>query len=370
MKTLRVLTGSNYLVERVVDLGQRNACFTKLLLTPIKHIWPNSISLTLAPPGYDLIHTVNAIPLLGNQPYFISVETFMPRMWPGNRLEESVFEYLGSQLLSKKCKKLLAFSKFAIRTMHNQNRKHHWWPGVSKKIELLYPSVSVKNAYPKKLSGKKIKLLAVGHDFMRKGFPSIAMAHSALKKLNVEIETTIVSSLRWSASDFIGPRCKALYAGEKKRLVSSGVRIISSLPNKDVLRLMQEADFFVFPTLHDAFGFVVTESLSVGTPVIATSTCAIPEIVSDGVNGFLLPIDTDPVTHRWSWFDQLDSPGYTDAYRHQIERSSQNIVDVIQNFLCDTDAYEELSCNALETASTKFHRDAQRKRLETLYDQI
>ncbi|VUX45311.1 hypothetical protein DF3PA_110045 [Candidatus Defluviicoccus seviourii] len=88
------------------------------------------------------------------------------------------------------------------------------------------------------------------------------------------------------------------------------------------------------------------------------------------MNGFLLPIDTDPVTHRWTWFDQLDAPGYTDAYLHQIEKSSQNIVDVIQKFLCDTDAYEELSYNALETARTKFHREVQRKRLETLYDQI
>jgi glycosyltransferase involved in cell wall biosynthesis len=58
---------------------------------------------------------------------------------------------------------------------------------------------------------------------------------------------------------------------------------------KDVADLMAAADLVVLPSVAEACGLVLTEALYLGTPVVATRVGGIPEIVTDGVNGLLVP---------------------------------------------------------------------------------
>lgn len=58
---------------------------------------------------------------------------------------------------------------------------------------------------------------------------------------------------------------------------------------RDLPDLMAGADLFVLPSVAEAFGLVLAESLYLGTPVVATHTGGIPEIVTDGVDGMLVP---------------------------------------------------------------------------------
>ncbi len=58
---------------------------------------------------------------------------------------------------------------------------------------------------------------------------------------------------------------------------------------KDVPDLMAAADLVVLPSVAEAFGLVLTEALYLGTPVVATRVGGIPEIVTDGVDGVLVP---------------------------------------------------------------------------------
>lgn len=62
----------------------------------------------------------------------------------------------------------------------------------------------------------------------------------------------------------------------------------------ELLRLYQEADLFVLPTLADCFGNASIEAMSVGLPVITTAIGGIPDIVEHGVTGFLLPPEDAP----------------------------------------------------------------------------
>lgn len=57
----------------------------------------------------------------------------------------------------------------------------------------------------------------------------------------------------------------------------------------DVPSLMKALDVLVAPSHYEGFGLVVVEAMGVGTPVISTSTSSIPELVSDGVEGRLVP---------------------------------------------------------------------------------
>ena len=57
----------------------------------------------------------------------------------------------------------------------------------------------------------------------------------------------------------------------------------------ELVRLYQSSDVFVLPTLADCFSMVSMEAMSCGLPVVTTNMGGIPEIVTEGTTGFLLP---------------------------------------------------------------------------------
>jgi alpha-maltose-1-phosphate synthase len=67
-------------------------------------------------------------------------------------------------------------------------------------------------------------------------------------------------------------------------------RWIPSLSHNEVLQEMRAHDVVIFPSLFEGFGLVITEAMSQGTPVIATPNTAGPDIIENGVDGWIVPI--------------------------------------------------------------------------------
>lgn len=63
------------------------------------------------------------------------------------------------------------------------------------------------------------------------------------------------------------------------KLRSPSIRTIGYIPHNHKVKLMAEAEAFVFPTRYEGFGLPVLEAMQLGTPVITTNISAIPEIV-------------------------------------------------------------------------------------------
>ncbi len=68
------------------------------------------------------------------------------------------------------------------------------------------------------------------------------------------------------------------------------VTVIDPVYNMEKYSLYLESDIFVFPTSyeHETFGLVNIEAMQAGLPVITSSEGAIPEIVKDGITGFII----------------------------------------------------------------------------------
>lgn len=364
---LRVRTRNDYSVPFLVDCGQRDAIFVRRRWTPLHRLlyWADAFAL-LPEPDYDMVHAINAVPVLDRRPYVLSFEDYLPRV-PEDRYVGWLERRLQRELLSERCVALIAISQYAVRQFRRQSRDFTGREVLEAKMEQLYPGVLSRRQEPKTLSSK-LRLLFVGSDFMRKGGPALLRAHERLLAEGIPVETTVVSSLRWEPDDYIGPPSSEYVARETARLRGPGVVHHLGLANREVLREMDEAHLFVLPTLHDTFGYVSLEALAGATPVLASDTCAQPEIVEDGTCGFLLGLENDSEVGKWVWTYRNREPGYLEAYEAAVESLAQSIAERAMSCWAQPDLYRELSAGAVERVRTRFDREALRQRLEVLYE--
>ena len=63
-----------------------------------------------------------------------------------------------------------------------------------------------------------------------------------------------------------------------------------AIPHPQVREQYLRADVFVMPSLADSFGLVVSEAMSTGLPVIVSQNTGMADLITDGREGFIVPI--------------------------------------------------------------------------------
>lgn len=152
------------------------------------------------------------------------------------------------------------------------------YPGKLADVEVIpygFPQINESRKYLS-LEGRKLNVLFVGGLSQRKG---LSYLFEAVNGLEDKVNLTIVGQ-----GNIEG--CVAL----KEALDS--VNYIPSMSHDEVLKLMSESDVFVFPSLFEGFGLVITEAMSQGTPVVTTNRTCGPDIIHNGEDGWIVEAGT------------------------------------------------------------------------------
>jgi glycosyltransferase involved in cell wall biosynthesis len=179
---------------------------------------------------------------------------------------------------------------------------------------------------------------------LRGGDPIVAYAGRLDENKGIRL---LMLAWDWFLANHGGPELRLLIAGAGplEPLVRAwaehhdSVDLLGLQDRQQCAALMARARAMVVPSVwHEAFGLVVAEAMAAGTPPLAPSHGAFPELISDGVDGALFP------------------PGDAEALGRLLERVAD-----------DPETFDRLGRAARETHAARFAPELNVAELVTIY---
>lgn len=146
-------------------------------------------------------------------------------------------------------------------------------PKLKAPVQIVPYGVPQSTTYAKQNRGAKLRVLFVGALTQAKG---ISYLFEAVERLKQHVDLTLIGK-RISATMPTGAQLQKY-------------RWIPSLAYDELLREMLSNDVLVLPSLHEGFGLVIGEAMAQGLAVITTPNTAGPDLITDGVDGFIVPV--------------------------------------------------------------------------------
>lgn len=155
----------------------------------------------------------------------------------------------------------------------------------------LNPEISADVVSVRRFGKGPLRILFIGNIIPRKGLLTLL---KAISKIPDE-----VCYLDIVGSDKFDPA----YTRKTRKFVeeqdlSGRVKFHGFLEDHDLVRLLKENHLLVIPSTHEGFGIVYLEAMSFGMPVIGTTNGGAVEIITPGINGYLVnPDDSSALGH-------------------------------------------------------------------------
>ncbi len=241
----------------------------------------------------DLVHFTHFnVPLLYRRPYVVTIHDLTLSLFP-NRKITKIHNRIGYHLAIKNAtrtaKKVIAISENTKKDLVKLLKV------PAKKITVIYNGVdsSFKSAIgkPANKSTKTPFLLYSGVWRGHKNLSRLIEAFYILKK-----DKKI--SLKLIITGKPDPKFPEVKNSVKKFKLQKEVIFTGHIMEKELIKLYQSAQLFVFPSLYEGFGLPLLEAMKSGTPVVASNASSIPEICGKSNAIFFDPYDVKDIADK------------------------------------------------------------------------
>jgi starch synthase len=268
---------------------------------PALGVMSADLSMTAAAGSADVVHSHtwyanlagHLAALLYGVPHLVTVHSLEPlRPWKAEQLG-------GGYALSSWCERVAVESAAAVVAVSAGMRDDVLgaYPAVSPdRVRVIRngidtaeyapdPATDVLDAHG--VAPDRPSVIFVGRITRQKGVPVLLRAAAAL-----DPAAQLVLCAGQPDTAELAAEVEALVAD--LRAARSGVIWIPEmLPKRAVIQLLSHATVFACPSLYEPLGIVNLEAMACGTAVVGSAVGGIPEVVSDGETGLLVPPD-DP----------------------------------------------------------------------------
>jgi glycosyltransferase involved in cell wall biosynthesis len=298
--------------------------------------------------GVDLVHVPHTFwrPLLTRAPYVITVHDLLDYMYrarTNNGMRRAFHAYMTQRVMDK------AARIFAVSNFTKRDVARHFNVAPSK-IEVVYNALdeSFQRGHSTLAEQEMVRgryqvdspfLLYAGRISPHKNVARIIEAFSALKAA--------------LAKEGAYPDLKLIVIGDevsknpdiRRAVIRSGmqhdVRFLGYV-SIDVLRIFFDmAKVFVFPSLYEGFGLPPLEAMAHGTPVVASNTSALPEVVGNAAllvnpeNVFEISRAMHRMLTDQPLRERMKAAGIVQAQRFSWETSVRRMVAVYEEVLAE-----------------------------------
>ncbi len=187
--------------------------------------------------------------------------------------------------IRRKVQKIVAKNaEFIITPSKYIKRLVQGWGVEKNKIKVVYNAIEQeKLIIPKKEAKQKIGIsgkiiLSVGRLVPNKGFDSLIEIMSDILKQSPDLKLVIIGE---------GPELKNLQSLISNFQLEDKVKLIGKVKHSDMPLYYRAADIFVLNTAQEGLSHTLLEAMQYELPIVTTKVGGNPEIVEDGVNGFL-----------------------------------------------------------------------------------
>ncbi|MCX6784558.1 MAG: glycosyltransferase family 1 protein [Candidatus Komeilibacteria bacterium] len=246
-------------------------------------------------------------------------------------------ERLWHVLLAKKLTNY--FDYFVAVSEHTKQEMIKLFNVPAEKIRVIYPGIEEKffqTASNETLTQVKTKYLLpekyflfLGDVMKRKNVKLIIESLAKLKEKNQLGEYQIV------IAGHIKDRSLINYV--EKLGASSKVKFLGYVADEDRPALYQAAQAFIFPSLHEGFGFPVLEAAASKCPVICSQTTSLPELMGDNAI-YVDPQNLESLTKTLTDFiqnpnksDHLLIPAYERAREFTWSKTAQELYNYFKD---------------------------------------
>lgn len=120
-----------------------------------------------------------------------------------------------------------------------------------------------------------------------------------------------------------GPERSVIERRIRELGIGDRVHLLGFVPHDLVPAVLTHADILVLPSIYEELGSVLIEAMQVGLPIVASRTGGIPEVITDGENGLLVP-PGDAAALASAIDRVLTEPGLSQRLRQRAKKRARD----------------------------------------------